>query len=112
MKIETLKVFIGHSFILSYTTTLLLSFLLSTLLLAALLRLAFDFMRRSFPQVHLVWLKNTLSHPYFFHSLMSGYHGPGETNGKKGIRKRRRSSRTLSSLIVFSSQFIIMQVYL
>ena len=31
MKIETLKVFIGHSFILSYTTTLLLSFLLSTL---------------------------------------------------------------------------------
>ena len=111
MKIETLKVFIGHSFILSYTTTLLLSFLLSTLLLAALLRLAFDFMRRSFPQVHLVWLKNTLSHPYFFHSLMSGYR-PGETNGKKGIRKRRRSSRTLSSLIVFSSQFIIMQVYL
>ena len=51
--------------------------------LAALLRLAFDFMRRSFPQVHLVWLKNTLSHPYFFHSLMSGYR-PGETNGKKG----------------------------
>ena len=98
MKIETLKVFIGHSFILSYTTTLLLSFLLSTLLLAALLRLAFDFMRRSFPQVHLVWLKKTLLHPFFSHSLMTGYR-PRETNGKKGIRKKRRSSSTLSSFL-------------